>query len=121
MTEMEASLPLLVIGGSETIATTLFDTINYLCQNPALLNKLTEEVRSAVPHKEDLTLAKLSKLPYLTGVLKEGLRIVSPGPDSLPRIVPAEVFLLTVIGTPGIIHHFVSLPVAKLRHEHKIK
>lgn len=117
--EIEVNLPLMVIGASETIATTLSGTINYLCQNAAVLKKLTEEVRTAVHHKEDLTLAKLGKLPYLTGVLKEGLRIISPSPVSLPRIVPAEGISIDGYWVPGhvsLIHLFVSLPVAQLRH-----
>lgn len=110
--EIEANLPLLIIGASETIATTLSGTINYLCQNAAVLKKLTEEVRTAVHHKEDLTMAKLAKLPYLTGVLKEGLRIVSPGPVSLPRIVPAEGISIDGYWVPGhvsLIYLFISL------------
>lgn len=117
--EVEGSLPLMVIGAGETIATTLCGTINFLCQNPAGLKKLTEEVRTAVHHREDLTLAKLGKLPYLTGVLKEGLRIISPSPVSLPRIVPAEGISIDGYWVPGhvsLIHLFVSLPVAQLRH-----
>lgn len=118
MAEMEVNLPLLVIGGSETIATTLSGTINYLCQNAAVLRTLTEEVRTAVPHGEGLTLAKLSKLPYLTGVLKEGLRIVSPGPVSLPRIVPAEGISIDGYWVPGhvsLINLNVSPPAAQPR------
>lgn len=90
--------------------------------NTPPLKKLTEEVRTAVQHKEDLTLAKLGKLPYLTGVLKEGLRIVSPSPVSLPRIVPAEGISIDGYWVPGhvsLIHLFLcisSLLVAQLRH-----
>lgn len=119
MAEMEESLPLLVIGGSETIATVLSGTINYLCQNAAVLKKLTDEVRTAVHHKEDLTLAKLDSLPYLTAVLKEGLRIVSPSVVSLPRIVPAEGISIDGNWVPGhvsLIHHFMTLFIAQLRH-----
>lgn len=40
MAEMEVNLPHLVIGGSETIATTLSGTIIYLRQNAAVLKKI---------------------------------------------------------------------------------
>lgn len=116
--EMEVNFPLLVIGGGETTATTLSGTINYLCQNAVVLKTLTEEVRTAVPHEEDLTLAKLIKLPYLTGVLKEGLRIASPAPVSFPRIVPAQGAYIDGYWIPGhvsLIHPFVSLPAAQHR------
>lgn len=70
-------------------------------------------------HKEDLTLAKLAKLPYLTGVLKEGLRIVSPGPFSLPRIVPAEGISIDGYWVPGhvsLIYLFISLHLVLLHN-----
>ena len=112
MAEMEANLHLLLLAGSDTVATTLSGTINYLCQNPAMLKMLADEVRSAANVEADLTTANLCQLPYLTGVLKEGLRIVSPGTIPLPRIVPAEgasIFGYWVPGRVSLIHHFVSL------------
>lgn len=117
MAEMEANLRLLVLAGSETIATTLSGTINYLCRNPAVLKTLTDEVRSAAPIKADLTMANLSQLPYLTGVLKEGLRLVSPIPYSLPRTVPAEGAFIAGYWVPGhvsLIHLFVILSLFSL-------
>ena len=116
--EVEATLHLVVIAGSETVATTLSGTINYLCQNPAMLKTLADEVRNAAPVEADLTIANLCQLPYLTGVLKEGLRMVSPEPMSLPRIVPAEgasIFGYWVPGHVSLIHLFVSLFTAHLQ------
>lgn len=116
MAEMEVNLHVLIVGGSETVATALSGTINYLCQNAIVLKTLTNEVRSAAPHEADLTLANLSQLPYLTGVLKEGLRVVSPAPVSLPRIVPAEGAFIAGYWVPGrvsLIHLLLpSLPVS---------
>lgn len=90
MAEMEADLHLLVIAGSETVATVLSGTINYLCQNPAVLKTLADEIRGAVLVEGDLTIGILSQLPYLTAVLKESLRICSPTPISFPRVVPSN-------------------------------
>lgn len=101
MAEIEANLHLIIIAGSETVATMLSGTINYLCQNANMLKTLADEVRSVVHHKTDLTLATLSKLPYLTAVLKEGLRIVSPGPISFPRVVPAGGAFIAGFWVPG--------------------
>ena len=101
LAEMEANLHLIIIAGSETVATMLSGTMNYLCQNASVLKTLTDEVRSAAHHKTDLTLATLSKLPYLTAVLKEGLRVVSPAPISLPRVVPAEGAFIAGDWVPG--------------------
>lgn len=121
LAEMEVTLPHIIIAGSETVATTLSGTINYLCQNPVVLETLTDEVRSAAPHEADLTLANLTQLPYLTAVLKEGLRVISPVPVSFPRIVPAEGAIIADCWVPGhvsLIHLFVSSPAA---HPHDNK
>lgn len=101
LAEMEVNLTLIIISGSETVATMLSGTINYLCQNTVVLKTLTDEVRSASPHDEDLTLANLSQLPYLTAVIKEGLRITSPALMSFPRIVPAEGAMIAKHWVPG--------------------
>ena len=118
MEEMEGELHLLVIAGSETVATALSGTINYLCQNPAVLKTLTDEIRSAVFVEADLSISNLSKLPYLTGVLKEGLRIGCPTPVSFPRVVPskgASIFGYWVPGGVSLIQLFVSLSGAHAR------
>ena len=107
MEEMETDLHLLVVAGSETVATVLSGTINYLCQNSAVRKKLADEVRSAAPVEADLTMANLSKLPYLTAVLKECLRIGSPTPLSFRRIVPstgASILGYWVPGRVSLIH-----------------
>ncbi|MCJ1348473.1 hypothetical protein MMC31_006705 [Peltigera leucophlebia] len=101
MAEMEAELHLVIIAGSETVATVLSGTLNYLCKNPTVLKTLANEVRSAVSVEADLTIANLSQLPYLTGVLKESLRIVSPTPISFPRIVPSKGASILGYWVPG--------------------
>lgn len=76
-------------------------------------------MRTPVHHKEDLTLEKLERLPYLIGVLEEGLRIVSPSVVSLPRIVPADGISIDGFWVPGhvsLIHLFLSFLIAGLRH-----
>lgn len=59
----------------------------YLLSQPMLLNKLKAELEEALQDPlAPVTLAALEQLPYLTGVIKEGLRL-SLGPSSrLPRI-----------------------------------
>lgn len=117
--EMEVNLTIIVIAGSETVATMLSGTINYLCQNAVRLKTLTDEVRSAAPHEEDLTLANLSQLPYLTAVIKEGLRITSPVPMSFPRIVPAEGTMIADHWVPGHVSLPPPLPLFRLARIHR--
>lgn len=123
LAEIEANFHIIVMAGSETVATALSGTINYLCQNAAVLKTLTDEVRSAVPQAADLTLANLSQLPILTSVLKEGLRVVSPVPIGLPRIVPAGGAFIDDYWIPGrvsLIHTFVSFLAAHSQDKKKI-
>lgn len=112
--EMVETFQFIVAASSETVATMLAGTINCLCQNPAVLNKLANEVRSAVLCPADLTLANLSQLPYLTAVLKEGLRVIALGPFAFPRDVPAEGATIAGHWVPGQVSHtddlFLRLP-----------
>lgn len=125
--EMVETFQFIVAASSETVATMLAGTINCLCQNPTVLNRLADEVRSAVSCPADLTLAKLSQLPYLTAVLKEGLRVVALGPFAFPRDVPAEGAFVAGHWVPGQVSHthaFVPLPslhpIPSLENVHNI-
>ncbi|KAG4433709.1 hypothetical protein IFR05_010818 [Cadophora sp. M221] len=58
--------------------------------NPEIYKRACEELKAAFPNAEDtLDYATLEKLPYLTGVVKEGLRLSFGVPGRLARIVPA--------------------------------
>ncbi|KAG0648396.1 Cytochrome P450 monooxygenase yanH [Hyphodiscus hymeniophilus] len=57
--------------------------------NPEIYRALTAELKEAFPNPgEKLDFMKLEKLPYLTGVIKEGLRLSFGVPGRLPRVVP---------------------------------
>lgn len=105
-----------VIAGRETVATVLSATINYLCQNLALLRTMADEIWSAVFVEADPTMGILSQLPYLTAVLKECLCICSPTPPSFPRVVPSNDALgCWLPGGASLIHLFASLSDAHAR------
>ncbi|KAL7807761.1 cytochrome P450 [Trichoderma aethiopicum] len=78
----------LTTAGSETTATALSGTLNYLVNNPDKLETLTREIRGAFETEADINLDSLRKLPYLNAVLNEGLRLCPPIPWVLPRVVP---------------------------------
>ena len=111
--EMVETFQFIVAASGEAIATMVAGTINCLRQNPAVLNNLANEVRSAVSCPADLTLANLSQLPYLTAVIKEGLRVVALSSFAFPRDVPAEGAFIAGHWVPGQVSHthaFVPLP-----------
>jgi cytochrome P450 len=56
--------------------------------NRHILDKLTEEIRSNFASDADLKFEDLIKLPYLTAVIEEGLRIFPSAPIGFVRTVP---------------------------------
>lgn len=81
---------LFIIAGSETTGTFMAGLFNHLLrpENRAVLNRLKHEIRSAFDRDEDITYERLSKLPWLTAVLEEGLRIFPSAPIGFTRTVP---------------------------------
>ncbi|KAG6354277.1 hypothetical protein INS49_004882 [Diaporthe citri] len=87
-----------VMAGTLTTAMTL-DTIMYwLLAQPETLRKLKEELHRAIPVARDIgstPLATLEGLPYLTGVIKEGLRLSYGASMRLQRIDPDNAIMFT--------------------------
>ncbi|KAJ3577291.1 hypothetical protein NPX13_g3277 [Xylaria arbuscula] len=84
-TELEMAAITFIVAGSETTATMLSGTIYLLLNNPAVLSNLTTKIRSDFPAQLDLTIVNLQSHKYLNNVLKEGLRLYPPAPDTLFR------------------------------------
>ncbi|OAA69932.1 Cytochrome P450 [Akanthomyces lecanii RCEF 1005] len=83
----------LTIAGTETSARALSVGIFYMLSNKNIVSRLREEVMNAVPRDQSpdtWTLQQLEPLPFLTGCVKESLRL-SFGPVSrLPRVSKEE-------------------------------
>ncbi|KAM5379513.1 hypothetical protein ACJZ2D_004021 [Fusarium nematophilum] len=61
----------------------------HVVTNPAIYDALTQELREAFPEPDArLCYSELEKLPYLTGVIKEGQRLSYGVIGRLPRVVP---------------------------------
>lgn len=86
--EIEANAGVIASASTNTTNTTLLGTVTFLLRFPNTLERLTEEVRRTFATNEDINLDSLVKLPYLSAVIEEGLRIVSPIPLGTPRVVP---------------------------------
>ncbi|KAJ9223542.1 hypothetical protein DTO271D3_1622 [Paecilomyces variotii] len=77
-----------VIGaGGETVAKMLSWTTYYLLENPEKLQKLREELDRLDP-EHTASLVDLEKMPYLTSVMLEGLRLSYGVSTRLARIAP---------------------------------
>ncbi|KAL4965829.1 cytochrome P450 [Aspergillus stella-maris] len=95
-----SSIALLILAGSETVATTLAAITNALTSDQRMMQKLCEEVKSA-PSRQELTLSILAQMPYLNAVIKEGLRLCHPVPSYLARVTPPEGKIIAGHFVPG--------------------
>lgn len=86
--EIEATVSILILAGSETTATLLSGCTYYLLKNPDVYRKLIDEIRGTFANEEDISIISIAKLPYLHAVLEESLRIYPPVPSIFPRLVP---------------------------------
>ncbi|KAK1757808.1 isotrichodermin C-15 hydroxylase [Echria macrotheca] len=79
---------ILVLGGSETTATTLSGATYMLATHPDKLEKLKTEVRGAFKSVDEINMASVNKLSYMLAVLTEALRLYPPVSSGLCRVVP---------------------------------
>jgi hypothetical protein len=86
--EVRAISSTLVAAGSETTGSLLTGATWLLLSNPAALEKVKKEVRSAFKSDDEITMTAVNGLPYLLACLNEALRMYPPVPTGLPRIVP---------------------------------
>ncbi|KAI9787993.1 MAG: hypothetical protein M1816_007297 [Peltula sp. TS41687] len=86
--EMTAHVSTLVIAGGETVFVFMAVVTYYVLQTPEAYDKLKKEIRGAFANYSDINNAAVQRLPYLQAVISEGLRIIPPGSQGLPRISP---------------------------------
>ena len=86
--EILSTFNFIIVGGSETTATTLTGIFNHLSKNERIRTRLCTEIRSRYSKEEDITIDSIHDQPYLEAVLNEGLRMCNPIPGGLPRMVP---------------------------------
>ncbi|KAI1339293.1 trichodiene oxygenase [Xylariaceae sp. FL0016] len=75
--------------GFETSAHVMRNIIYHVYKNPDVLHRLRNELASVeVTPATDMDLSALEPLPYLTGVIMEGLRLGMPVASRLARVAP---------------------------------
>jgi len=88
--------------GSHTTGTTLIAGVYHLLRNPDIKQRLIDEVRAVWPVLDQPpSYEQLEKLPFLTAVIKETLRIATPIPAGLPRVVPPSGAVISGADIPG--------------------
>ena len=116
--EIQSTFAFLTNAGSETTATTLSGIVNYLISCSDKLDTLVQEIRQTFPKDDGITLSNLEKLPYLSAVIQEGLRLCPPVPTILPRLAPQQGDRVSETWLPGgvsIIFVSVALRISSLR------
>lgn len=112
----------IIAAGQETLSLVLTCITYHLLANPTILKTLKEELAVAIPNPDIVTPeATLSNLPYLTGVIKEGLRLgygvsgrlYRVPLESLPFSAPGHEWVIPP-GTP------VSMTSALMHHDESI-
>lgn len=87
-TEITANVALLLDVGSETTASLLAGCLFHLVKNPQILEKLTCMIRKEFSTSQKINSRALARMPYLTAVLNEALRIYPPVAGATPRLTP---------------------------------
>lgn len=79
-----------LIAGSDTTSNSATAIIYHLCQHPAVMKKLRQELDASLPDDSDEVplLSDVDSLPYLNAVINESLRIHSTSAIGLPRLMP---------------------------------
>ncbi|KAH8699008.1 cytochrome P450 [Talaromyces proteolyticus] len=88
--ELGETSAILFIAGSESVASTVTSTLWFLMQNPISYQTLVEEIRTSFRDESEITITALKKLPYLTAVLEETMRLRHPTPPGFARTVPKD-------------------------------
>jgi cytochrome P450 len=88
--ELDHEAQSLVAAGVDTTAVTLVTGTYKLLQNPSAASKLKAELKTAWPSLSSTPpgLEALERLPYLTAVIKESLRMAPHITAGFPRVVP---------------------------------
>ncbi|KAL8730121.1 MAG: hypothetical protein Q9181_004778 [Wetmoreana brouardii] len=95
---------LMLLAGTDTTANCLVVGTYGVLHSPKTLEKLSYELREAIPDPEDpsgMTADRLRKLPYLSACIKESLRLSYGAPGRLPRVVPASGTTVGDISIPA--------------------
>ncbi|CAJ2500662.1 Uu.00g035150.m01.CDS01 [Anthostomella pinea] len=88
--EIQSNSILLLLAGSETMATSLLSATHLLCESPLAMARLVSEVRTTAPTEADLNFNNLANMPYLNGVIREAHRLCPPLANGPARVVDRE-------------------------------
>ncbi|PPR90649.1 hypothetical protein GOBAR_AA30030 [Gossypium barbadense] len=86
LTKAEPLVVDMVIGGTDTTFATIEWAMTELLRHPNKLRKVIEELDAIIGDQNVVKESNISRLPYLTAVVKETLRIHPPAPLLVPHM-----------------------------------
>ena len=99
----------LLFAGADTVGNALMVASFHLARNPERLALLKKELQDAVPEKDsNPSMRQLERLPYLTGCIKESLRLTQGVVSGLLRITPPGGATIAGISVPGDVSTFCN-------------
>ncbi len=90
ITRLNEEAQLLVAAGLTTAAWAMSVTSFYIIQNPAIYERLRNELLSAIPGRTTISWASVENLPYLNACIREGLRYSHGVTARSPRLWDGE-------------------------------
>ncbi|KAF7958363.1 hypothetical protein EAE96_001912 [Botrytis aclada] len=80
---------LFIIAGTDTTGSTMANALYYILSSSSVSSKLLDELTAhGITSHETFDCNVVQRLPYLTAVVKESMRVYTIVPGVLPRIVP---------------------------------
>lgn len=76
--QMYVNAQMLVMAGSETVATASATTLFLLLTHPESIARVKQEIRSSFNSEKDITAASVTQLPYLVAAIDESMRVWPP-------------------------------------------
>ena len=77
--ELEETCVSFTLAGSETTASLLAGAVYHLLKNPAILERLSKEIRTTFSTEDNINMTSVTSLKYEHAVIEESLRIFPPG------------------------------------------
>ena len=101
--EIDSTISLLVLAGSETSALTLTGATYFALSNPPVMRRLQRDIREAfAKNSSKVTVSAVSELPYLHAVIQETLRMHPTAAVSGPRQVDRPTEICGIEIPPGV-------------------
>lgn len=74
--------------GSDTTATLLCHTVYRLAKHRDALEELLQQIQEVASSPSEINFTSVKRMPYLTAIIEESLRMFPPALNLFPRVVP---------------------------------